>query len=231
VDQAREFVVIKDVAHYTKAGELWKQVCAMMAEVDDGFDKNIKRWHEGHKGALADKARYWNPLNEVKKTIKIGMEKFDREQEAIRQAEQRRLEEIARKVEADRRATELAQLELERKAEEARLMEAAAIAEAAGDKESANDLAEAAVNVTEGAKQVAAAISSEPVYIPPVVLAKETPRVQGLSFRTIWKFRIVDPEKLPRKFLVPDEVKIGQIVRALKTQHGISGIEAYEERC
>jgi len=205
VEQAKDFVVIRDVAHYTKGGELWKQVCAMMAEVDEGFDKNIKRWHEGHKGALADKARYWNPLNEVKKTIKIGMEKFDRAQEAIRLAEQRRLEEIARK-----------------EAEERALLEAIA----------AEEDAKRNGATKEEAAQEAAAIIEDPVYVAPVILQKTTPKLAGGPvYRTIWKFKIENEALIPRQYMVPNETAIGQVVRALKGQTNIPGVKIYEERC
>lgn len=194
VDEVKALVVIKDAEHYIKVGEVYKSVVAMMKEVDEGFDKNIKRWHEGHKAAVADKARYWNPLNDTKKTIKMLMERYDAEQERLRKAEEARLREIARKE------------------EEERLLQEAIAAEASGNKEEA------------------AAIIEEPVYVPPVVVKKEVPKVQGMSFRTIWKFRITDEKKIPREYLKPDEVKIGGVVRSMKKQTNIPGIEAYEER-
>ena len=204
VDQAKALVVIKDAEHYLRAGELWKVVVAMMKEVDEAFDHNIKRWHEGHKSAIADKARYWNPLNDTKKTIKIVMEKYDAEQERIRVAEQRRLEEIARKEEEERRLAEAIAAEEELKARGATKEEAA---------------------------KEATAIIEEPVSVAPVIIPKATPKLAGGPvYRTIWKARIIDERKIPRQYLVPDIVKINQVVRALKNNHGIDGIEAYEER-
>ena len=195
VDQAREFLVIRDNDHYLLAGEKWKEVCAMMSEVEKVFDENIQRWHTGHKAALAEKAKYWNPLNDAKLIIKKSMSGWAAEQERIRQAEQRRLEEIARK------------------AEEERMLAEAVAAEAAGDKEEA------------------AAIIDVPAYIPPIVLEKTVPKMTGGPvYRTITKFRIVDVNLIPRVYMVPDEVKIGGVVRALKRATDIPGIEVYEER-
>jgi hypothetical protein len=114
--------------------------------------------------------------------------------------------------EAIRQAEEARLREIARKAEEERLLMEAIAAEAVGEKEEA------------------AAIINEPVYVPPVVVQKEVPKVQGMSFRTIWKFRIVDGTKIPRNYMIPDEVKIGQVVRALKKESNIPGIEVYEER-
>jgi hypothetical protein len=111
-----------------------------------------------------------------------------------------------------RKAEEARLREIARKEEEERLLQEAIAAEASGNKEEA------------------AAIIEEPVYVPPVVVKKEVPKVQGMSFRTIWKFRITDEKKIPREYLKPDEVKIGGVVRSMKKQTNIPGIEAYEER-
>lgn len=66
------------------------------------------------------------------------------------------------------------------------------------------------------------------VHITPVnVAASKRP---GVAMRSIWKFRITDASKLPREYLMPDETKIGGVVRALKGDCQIEGIEAYEEK-
>ena len=111
-----------------------------------------------------------------------------------------------------RKAEEARLREIARKEEEERLLQEAIAAEASGNKEEA------------------AAIMEEPVYVAPVVVKKEVPKVQGMSFRTIWKFRIVDEKKIPREYLTPDMVKIGGVVRSMKKQTNIPGIESYEER-
>lgn len=99
-----------------------------------------------------------------------------------------------------------------RKREEERILAEAAAAEAAGDKETAQDI-----------------INEEP-YVPPTVLKKATPKVAGISYRETWKFRVVDEKKIRRELMIPDEVKIGQLVRALKGQFNEPGIEAYKEK-
>jgi hypothetical protein len=111
-----------------------------------------------------------------------------------------------------RKAEETRLREVARKAEEERLLTEAIAAESAGEKEEA------------------AAIMEEPVYVPPIVLQKAVPKVQGMSFRTIWKFRIKDVNAIPRQYMVPNEVAIGGVVRSLKASANIPGIEVYEER-
>lgn len=231
IDQGRT-IVIKTTDDYRVAGGLWATIKGVMKQVDDSFDPIISKAHQAHKEAVAQKAKIYDPLKAVYVSVKGLMSKWDQTQEAIRLAEQRRLEEIARKEEAERRRVELERLETERKAEEDRLMEAAAAAEKAGDAKRAEELAAAAITATDAAADEAAFIMSEPVYVAPVVLPKETPKLAGGPvYRTIWKFRIYDVGRIPRQYLVPDEVKIGQVVRALKKEHGIMGVEAYEERC
>jgi len=231
IDQGRA-VVIRSAVDYKAAGELWITIKGIMKQADDAFDPIVSKTNQAHKEAVAQKAKIYNPLKEVYVFVKSAMSKWDDEQTRIRLAEQRRLEEIARKEEDERRRIELERLEAERKIEEARLLVAAEAAQAAGDKQQSEDMIAAAIAATETARQDAAAVNAEPVYVAPVVIPKTTPKLAGGPvYRTIWKFRITDAAKIPRQYLVPDEVKIGQIVRALKRESNIPGIEPYEERC
>lgn len=203
VDQANAVKVI-DPETYTAAGILWKQIKDMMQEVSDTFNPIIDAAHKSHKKALEQKAKYYVPLEQAYKSVKKLMSDYDLEQERIRQAEQRRLEEIARKEEEERRLMEAIAAEEELKARGATKEEAA----------------------TE-----AFAIMEEPVSVAPVIIPKATPKLAGGPvYRTIWKARIIDERKIPRQYLIPDMVKINGVVRSLKNQHGIDGIEAYEER-
>jgi hypothetical protein len=186
------------------AGMLWKSIKDMMKEVAETFDPIIEKAHASHKEALAQKAKFYAPLEAAYKSVKGLMSKWDMYQEAIRLEEQRRLEEIAWKA-----------------AEEQALLDAIAAEEDARRNGATK----------EEAAQEATNIINEPVYVAPVVIPKAVPKMAGGPvYRTIWKYRITDPAKLPRQFLIPDDVKIGQIVRAMKKEHNIPGVEAYEER-
>jgi len=55
-----------------------------------------------------------------------------------------------------------------------------------------------------------------------------TPVVSGVQLRKRWTFRIVNPDLLPRKFLVPDESAIRKVVNALGPAAEIPGVEVYE---
>jgi len=203
VDQAKT-AKVTDVATYTAAGELWKSIGDMMKEVSDTFDGIIKKAHEAHKEALAKKAKFYDPLAAAHKNIKRLMSDYDAEQERLRLAEQKRLGDLARKA-----------------AEEQALLEAIA-----AEEEARNQGA-----TPEQAAQEAEAVIAAPVYVPPVVLPKATPKLAGGPvYRSNWTFRIDNMDAIPRQYMIPDEVKIRQVVKALKLQHGIPGITAYEER-
>jgi hypothetical protein len=64
---------------------------------------------------------------------------------------------------------------------------------------------------------------------PAVVLPDVTPKVAGISQRQVWKWRVVDEALVPREYLRLDDVKIGGVVRAMKSTCTIPGIEIYAE--
>jgi hypothetical protein len=203
VDQAKA-VKVTDAQTYTAAGSLWKQIGDMIKEVKDTFDPICDAAHKAHKAAVEKRAKYLDPLTAVQKSVKGLMSAYDAEQERIRREEQARLAEIARKA-----------------AEEQALLDAIA----------AEEEAKRNGATKEEAAQEAEAVMAEPVYVPPVVLPKATPKLQGGPvYKTAWKFRIVDANKIPRQYMVPDEKAIGAIVRSTQGRIEIPGVEAYSER-
>jgi len=54
-------------------------------------------------------------------------------------------------------------------------------------------------------------------------------KIEGITPRTIWKFEITDEKLIPREYLLVDEKRIGQIVRAMKQDTVIPGVRAYAE--
>lgn len=239
VDQAKA-VVVKDAATYTAAGSLWKEIRDMMKEVAETFDPIIEAAHRSHKKALEQKAKFYKPLEDAQKSIKSLMSAYDAEQERIRKAEQDRLAEIARKEEEARIAEELRILEEERKAEEERLMQAAIEAEKNGNKAQAEELINVAEERSQEAAQAAAEIKAAPVYVPPVVVPKATPKLAGGPvYQTRWKHQVVNLMDLvkavasgraPINALQANDVFLGQQARSLKEHMNIPGVRAYAER-
>lgn len=203
VDQA-SMVKVTDAESYRCANFLREIISEAINEVEETFNPICDAANKAHKEATSKRSKYLDPLKAAYKEVKRLMGVWDDEQNRLRLAEQKRLEEIARKEEEERRLLDAIEAEEEAKANGATAQEAA---------------------------QEAEDIISQPVYVTPVVLPKETPKVKGLSFRTIWKFRITDINKIPREYLMADQIKIGGVVRALKQQCNIPGITVYEERC
>lgn len=52
----------------------------------------------------------------------------------------------------------------------------------------------------------------------------------GMAFREVWKFEIIQAGLIPREYLAVDEVKIGQMVRAMKDTLTIPGVRIYSEK-
>lgn len=53
--------------------------------------------------------------------------------------------------------------------------------------------------------------------------------VSGISKVTLWKYRIVNVNLIPREYMLPNEVAIGQFARATMGSVKIEGIEFYPE--
>lgn len=110
-----------------------------------------------------------------------------------------------------------------RREEEARLREIARKAE------EERRLAEALEAEAAGQSEEAAAILDEPVFVPPPVVEKMTPKVEGVSFTKVWKFEVTHPNMIPREYLSIDTVKIGGVVRATKGAIQIPGVRIWAE--
>lgn len=102
--------------------------------------------------------------------------------------------------------------------------------EQARKEEEERRLAEAEAAEAAGETEVAEAILEEEVEQAAVIVPKTTPKVSGMSFRVNWNFQITDETQIPREYLKPDEVKIGQVVRALKDKLSIPGIRIYKTK-
>jgi len=111
-----------------------------------------------------------------------------------------------------RQREEQARLEEKARKDRARKLEQARRAEEAGKAERAAALEQEAATVVAPTSQQAA------------------PRVEGISFREVWRFRIVDAAQIPDAYKVVDEKRIGQVVRAMKGDTNIAGVEVYCEK-
>jgi hypothetical protein len=151
------------------------------------------------------------PLDEAKAAI---MDLFRTPSERLEQAEaalKRALVAFSDEQERKRRA-EQARLEEAARKEREKLQRQAEAAAAKGRDEKAAELEVRASTVVAPIAQVAA------------------PKVAGVSFRSVWRFEVVDPSLVPREYLMVDETKIGKVVAALKADTVIPGVKVREDR-
>ncbi len=159
---------------------------------------------------------------------------YDKQQEALRKAEQRRLDKIA---EDERRRLQAIADETARKAREEadkkrREAEAAA---AAGRQAEADKLRAQAARVEEKAADKADAFESRAAAVVAPIVQADTARVAGTAFRDNWKWRVKDKAKINEAFMmrVPNEVAIDGVVKSMKDEAPSvvgEGIEVYNER-
>ena len=122
-----------------------------------------------------------------------------------------KLNEYLSDQERQRQAKEAeAQLEAQKTAE-AKAEEDACLLEATGDAEAAE------------------AVRAEPV-VAPVVVITPVEKLAVIATQSVWKWVVQDENIIPREYLLLDEKKIGAVVRAMKGQTNIPGIQAYEEK-
>jgi hypothetical protein len=201
-EQAKQIVKIINNDDYTRAGQILLTIKEIRKKIENTF-KPIKQKMDAAKKEVLDQERLADkPLAEAELYIKPLMAQYNAEQERIRQAEEARLREIARKEEEERRLQEAVAAEQEAK----RL---------GATQEEASNLVNDIIN--------------EPVQAPPVVVQKTIPKVQGVSFTKLWKFRITNAALIPREYMIPNEQAIGAVVRNTKGAIQIPGIEIYSE--
>lgn len=117
--------------------------------------------------------------------------------------------------EAQRKRDEEERLAREaRERQEAQATRAAAELEARGQHQQASQVLEQAISMP----------------APAIVLADAVPKVDGVSYREEWKWRVLNEALVPREFLCLDESKIGRYVRAMKKTGSIPGVEIYCEQ-
>lgn len=204
-DQAK-LIMVKDQVSMTKANEMFLVIKGLRKKIADTMDPIIQAAHKTHKEALNQKANLEAPLIAGEKWLNGQMTAYHQEQERIRWAEEERLRQEAIQAEMKRRQEE----------EERKMAEAAAL-EAAG----ATDEAEQLVNEAIQAKE-------EPVIVE--VQAPPTPKVvmTGAAVKKYWEYEIINEQLIPREYLIPDEKKIGAMVRGSQGKVNIPGVRIYQ---
>lgn len=214
-------LVVTDAASFAAAGEALKTVATYIRRVGEVLDPIVQAANMAHKVAVAQREGLLAPARLAKERLGLRMATWEQQER-----ERRRLAELAAqreraRLEAEARAqAEAEQRRLQAEAESRRLEEAAAL-EAQGDHA--------------GAAHLIAAPVAAPVVIPAPIFqprspAPPPPKVEGVSFRDEWDFRIVDESRIPREYLIVDEKKIRAVVKAMRQGARIPGVEVFARR-
>lgn len=66
------------------------------------------------------------------------------------------------------------------------------------------------------------------IFAAPTVI--EQAKVDGVSMRDVWKYRIIDEDKIDRKYLIINTKLLGDIARSTKGTVSVEGVEFYSEK-
>jgi hypothetical protein len=96
-------IVIRDQITYDQAAEKLLGVRGLIKQIDETFDPDIKRWHDGHKAAIATKKKVLGDLPIADGILVRMLGEWEREQKRIREEAQRKADEEARLIEEEAR--------------------------------------------------------------------------------------------------------------------------------
>jgi hypothetical protein len=193
---------IIDAASYQRGGELIVAIKGLRKQIDECFDPIVKKAHEAHKEAVAQKKKVEAPLVEAEGLLKPALAAWDTKQEELRRAEQRRLEEEARKRAEDEQLAYAAQ------------------AERCGDKEAAQAILDAPVEVAPVIMTTAPKLAG--------VSYRETWSAQVTDMMALVK--AVAAGQQPLSLLVVNIPGLNGMARALKGALNIPGVKAVCEK-
>jgi hypothetical protein len=235
--QKCEAIVVRNQGDYVEACELVKTGRAYIKDVGFKLDPGIDSARMHLDFLRSEKNKFVEPAKAVVAIAEGKAEAWKREERAAAQREQDRINAEAKKVRD-------AEIEKERLAAEAKAKEDREhdVAQIRADlkkgkisKREAEKRLKAAGAIEEAALAGASAAADEAKAAPPpvVAVAPSVPKVAGIKGRVNFKFEVIDASKLPREYMKPDEVKIGEIVRRLKNVKTASalipGIRVWEE--
>lgn len=67
-------------------------------------------------------------------------------------------------------------------------------------------------------------------FVPVPVVQTKVNSVKGISYKVVWKYKITDEEKIPRKFLTIDHKTLSGLARSTKGKVLVAGVEFYSEK-
>jgi hypothetical protein len=90
--------------------------------------------------------------------------------------------------------------------------------------------AEAQAAIQKGDDNAALDALVEAERLPAEIKVPDAPKPQGVSFRTVWKWKIVDFSKVRDDLKLPNEKVINALVTSSKGETQLAGIEVWSEK-
>jgi hypothetical protein len=207
---AADFQIVTD-RDAQVAGSLVQASKAMQAEVRATFDPLAAQANQLHKAITAARTKHLAPLEDVERVIKGKIGEWSAEQERARREAEEAQRREAMRLEAEKRKNEMAAI----------AREAAAKAKEATSKREAERIQREA----EEAKRI---IKDAPVVLQVLDVPEPETKIQGVTLRKNYDFRVVTEALVPDKYWVLDEKMIGREVRALGPKTDIPGVQVFE---
>lgn len=233
LQQRAAAIQVHDADTCREAKLMQRDIRDYMKDVHSKLDPFVNAAKRNLQDAKDQLARYLDPAEAMDTSLGQRVKDFERREREAAEAETRRINEerfraAEAQAEADRKERERVAA-AERKAKEAEL-EAARKAGDIGKREAEKLKKEAAAAEEREKVRAAEEAKIAAANVPEVKVEANIPTVAGVPSRRPWKFRIVDAARIPRQYLIPDEVAIGAFVRTNKKPgQVIPGIVAYQE--
>jgi hypothetical protein len=238
--ETQTLTVITTDEAFESAGKELLAIAQLRTKLEAALRPYIEFWHRGHKAHTQLLTTLDGPLGAREHSMKQGLARYQREKEEARRREEERLrkqaEELRRKLEDEDRKRRQEEVEAERQRQEEEALAEAARREAEGDSETAELILEHAIR--ENSAQPAVA-SQAAVILMPTVVQRQAPKVRGVGFREVPKWRMKCGHEradnlnceicrsVPREYLVLDPKRVQARVGAFGTSANIPGIEVW----
>jgi len=226
-------IIVNDAEHCLQAKTAQRDVRNYMKDVHLKLDPFVESAKRNLQSAKDELNKWIAPAEAIDSALAVKVKDYERREreraEADRQREQERMRVETERKAAEERKERERQAEEERKRREKEIEAQRRVGELKASE--AKRLHKQAEEQAAREKQMAREQEIEEAKnVPLVEVEAAIPTVAGVPSRRNWKFRIVDVNKIPRQYLMPNEVKIGQDVRQWKKKgEVIPGVDAYED--
>lgn len=201
LEEAKGFE-ITDSEDLQAAASLMKNIKGLIKEMESTFNGPIKDADNLHSLLISKRNVHLVPAQNAYKMMGDKCTSYQLEQDRIqREQEKKEREEAERK-----RKEELAKIEEQKKK----------------DLKAAHTKKQQAI-----IKEEAEAEKEEIEEAPLIIQAPARVKVQGLSIRENWKYRVLNEKLVPKEHWMLDDKSISGVVKAMKGKTNIPGIEAY----